>query len=101
MTVALIVVFVALMLIGFAIQGTPVVSSGKVKWVIAIVAIIAVSIATIWAAGIQWSFFEEMFNVLFDSSWSNAFWTNATFVIVIAIALAVVLGVGKAAAKGG
>lgn len=95
LTVALIVVFVALMLIGFAIQGEPKLPPGKGKWVLLVV-IIVVAIATIWAAGIQWSYFENMFNVLFDSSWSKSFWTNATFIIVIAIALAVVIGFGKA-----
>ena len=97
MTVALIVIFVLYMLIGFAIQGSFVPEKGLKTGFIA-VAIVAVVIATMWAVGIQWSFFQNSFEFLFNSSWSGSFWTNAMFVIIIAVGLAVVLGLkGKSA----
>lgn len=94
MTVALIVIFVLYMLIGFAVQGS-FTFEGKWRTGFIIVAILAVIIATVWAAGVQWAFFQNMFDFLFNSSWSNGFWTNAMFVIIIAIGLAVVWGIGK------
>lgn len=99
MTVALIVIFVLLILWGFFVQKEPVIESKNVKIAAAIVLVIAVIIAITWAAGIQWQAFEDTFNFLFDSGWSGSFWTNATFVLIIAIALAVVLWTG-AKAKG-
>lgn len=100
LTVAVIVIFVLYVLIGFAFQGEiKIPEKSNVKIAIVVVAVVAVIIAVIWAAGIQWQFFEDTFNFMFDSSWSGSFWTNAVFVLVIAIALAVVLGLG-AKAKG-
>lgn len=100
LTVAVIVIFVLYVLIGFAFQGEiKIPDKSKVKIFIVVVAVVAVIIATLWAAGIQWEAFENTFNFMFDSDWSGGFWTNAVFVIIIAIALAVVLWQG-AKAKG-
>ena len=88
LTVALIVMFVILLLWGF-VSGSKEVSIGSkgLKWVIGIVIVIAVIIAFLWASGIH----NNMLNLLFKSNWSNTFWTNAIFIVVIAIALALAL----------
>jgi len=88
LTVALVIVFVVLLLWGF-------VSSGEKGFVIIkelrtflfIVLGIAVVVAVFWAVGVGGGFF----NFLFSSSWSNAFWTNFLFIVVIAAALALVI----------
>ncbi len=90
LTVAIVVVFVGLILFGF-LSGEEVKVPGKVKPLIAIVVIIAVLIATLWALGIQ----GNVFDLLFRQSWSTAFWTNAAFIVVIIIAIAVVVLSGK------
>ena len=90
LTVALVVVFVGLLLWGFV--------SGKemkenilgptwAKWVFGIVVVVAVIIALLWASGIQ----NNVVDFFFRQSWSQTFWVNAIFVIVIAAALALVL----------
>jgi len=88
LTVALIVMFVILLLWGF-VSGSKEVSIGSkgLKWVIGIVIVIAVIIAFLWASGIH----NNVLNLLFKSNWSNTFWTNAIFIVVIAIALALAL----------
>ena len=57
------------------------------KWIIGIVIIIAVGIATIWAMGPQ----GGIIDFLFGQSWSKTVWTNIIFVVLIAIALAVTI----------
>ncbi len=89
LTVAIIVVFVVLLLWGFVFGD---IKEGFnpdkwMKWVLGVLVTIAVVIAVFWAAGIQ----LEAFDFLFRQSWSNTFWTNAVFVLVIAAALALVL----------
>ena len=80
--------FVILLLWGF-VSGSKEVSIGSkgLKWVIGIVIVIAVIIAFLWASGIH----NNVLNLLFKSNWSNTFWTNAIFIVVIAIALALAL----------
>ena len=90
LTVALVVMFVALLLWGFVSGGelkTDFLSNKTVKWVVGIGVMIAVVIAVFWAAGID----SGVIDLLFKQSWSNALWTNIAFVVVIAIALALVL----------
>ncbi len=88
LTVALIVMFVILLLWGF-VSGSKEVSIGSkgLKWVIGIVIVIVVIIALLWASGIH----NNILNLLFKSDWSNTFWINAIFIVVIAIALALAL----------
>lgn len=86
LTVAIVVVFVAMLLWGFIVGKLPEVSD-KLYGVIAGVVIIAVVIATLWAAvvdGTVWDF-------LFRSSWSKEFWTNFAFIAAVIIALAIVV----------
>jgi len=88
LTVAIVVVFVALILWGF-ISGSEVkIESPGIKKAVAGIVIIAVAIATLWALGVEGSFFD----FLFRQSWSGTFWTNAAFIIVVIIALAVMVG---------
>lgn len=87
LTVALIIVFVVLLLWGF-LTGEEAKFSGKaVKIIAAIVIIVAVAIFFFWTAGWQ----TTIFSTLFNQSWSKAFWTNLLFIVIIAIALALIL----------
>lgn len=92
LTVALVIVFVVLLLWGFVSSGKEgfVISSG-LKTFLFIVLGIAVVIAVFWAIGVG----GGVFDFLFSSSWSNAFWTNFLFIVVIAAALALVIGKSK------
>ena len=87
LTVALVIVFVTLLLWGFVTGGEAKIEGKGIKWAAGILIGIAVIGAVLWATGLQ----DETVNLLFGQGWSNEFWINALFVIVIAIALAVVL----------
>jgi len=91
LTVALIVVFVILLLWGFATGGELKFESTGLKVGIGIVVLGVVVLAVIWATGI----FEGVIDLLFYQSWSGTFWTNVLFVVAIAGALALVLKSGK------
>ncbi|MCK5624551.1 hypothetical protein KAI04_01795 [Candidatus Pacearchaeota archaeon] len=92
LTVALIVVFVVLLLWGFVSSGDKGLELSKgLKTFLFIVLGIAVVIAVFWATGVGGGFFD----LLFSSNWSNAFWTNFLFIVVIAAALALVLRSSK------
>jgi len=96
LTVAIVVLFVILLLWGF-IFGDIKEGFKPGKWMKGIlggIAIIAVVIAVVWAAG----FHNKILELLFKQSWSSIFWTNFLFVLVIAIALALIL---KAKGDGG
>ena len=92
LAVALVVVFVALLLWGF-VSGAEKVEIGNksLKWVIGIAVIVSVIIAVLWAAGVE----NTAIDLLFNQSWSNGFWTNVLFIVVVAIALAIVLKKSK------
>ena len=93
LTVALVVVFVALLLWGFIFgdikEGFKI--QGWMKWVLGIIVGIAVVIAVLWATGVQ----GKVIDFLFRQGWSNTFWTNALFIVVIAIALALMIKKSK------
>ncbi|MFQ5532143.1 MAG: hypothetical protein ACE5ES_06015 [Candidatus Nanoarchaeia archaeon] len=88
LTVAIIVVFVALLLWGF-VSGEEGKLPGEksLKIIAGIVIVIAVIIALLWAMGIE----QDVFSFLFQQDWSEGFWTNAAFIIVIAAALALIM----------
>jgi hypothetical protein len=94
LSVAMVVVFVTLLLWGFAGGGKGELS-GNVKKLAAVGVFVAVFIAVLWAVGVKLAqvntFFNTLVDFLFYQSWSSAFWTNALFIVVIAVALAVVL----------
>ncbi len=90
-TVAIVVLFIALLLWGFA-SGQPLKLENKaLKIVIGIEVLVAVVIALLWALGVEGSAFD----FLFTQSWSTNFWTNAAFIVVIVIALVLVVRGGK------
>jgi hypothetical protein len=101
LTVAIVVLFVALLLWGF-IAGEEGLKFDKIpkglKWLIGVVIVVAVIAALLWALGVEGSIFETTSSFLFKSGWSKGFWTNLAFVVVIIIALVLVLrktGEGK------
>lgn len=92
MTIGMVIIFVALMLWGFV--------SGKaefpkqMKTVLGVVIGIAILFGVLWATGLGSPIaiaIKNFFYFLFSSSWSSAFWTNAIFVLLIAVAVAAVL----------
>ncbi len=88
LTIAMVVVFVAMLLWGF-VAGTKdgfEIPKG-LKTGLMIVIGIAVILAVMWATGVGFG----PFSYLFEQDWSGAFWTNAAFLIAIAVALALVL----------
>ena len=89
LTVALVIMFVVLLLWGFAFgtikEGFE--PAGWMKGILAAVVGIAVIIAVFWATGAQ----EGIISLLFKQTWSTTFWTNILFIVVVAIALALVL----------
>lgn len=91
LTVALVVVFVVLLLWGFVSGGEAKIEGKAVKIVVGAIVVFAVILALLWATGLgAWAF-----EILFQQSWSKAFWTNALFLVVIVIAIALVLKTGK------
>lgn len=89
LTVALVVIFVVLLLWGF-VFGDVKEGFKPDKWMrvfLGILITFAVVLAVFWATGTQ----GIISDFLFRQSWSNAFWTNAVFIVVIAGALALVL----------
>lgn len=89
LTVSIVVVFVTLLIWGFITGGDlkgAIVSNNGLKWVIGIVLVIVVVIAVLWASGIE----GGIFDMLFKQNWSETFWTNFIFIVVIAAALALI-----------
>jgi hypothetical protein len=87
LTVALVVVFVIMLLWGFASGGGKLELQGWMKWILWIGIGIAVIMALVWATGVD----SRTIDLLFYQSWSKTFWTNVVFVVAIAAALAVIL----------
>jgi len=89
LTVSLVVLFVFLLLWGFVFgdikEGFKL--EGWIKYPLGIIVAVAVIVAVLWATGLE----DQVMNLLFNKSWSNAFWLNGLFVVVIAVALALVL----------
>ena len=102
LTIAVVVLFVALLLWGFVSgeEGLKFEKAPKpLRWLIGIVIVIAVIIALLWALGTEATFAGVIFNFLFKSDWSKSFWTNLSFVVVIIIALVLVLRKAKGEGK--
>jgi hypothetical protein len=85
-TVAIVVLFIALLLWGF-ISGEEAKIPGKLKAPAGALVAIAVVVALLWALGIEGSIFD----FLFRQSWSGELWTNVAFVAVVIFALVAVL----------
>jgi hypothetical protein len=91
MTIAIAIVFVVLMLWGFISGKSSFEPEGWMKWLLWIVGGIAIIAAIIWITGIS----NTIIDTLFRRSWSEAFWTNFAFIVIIALALALVIKKSK------
>lgn len=94
MTVGLVVLFVVLILWGFASGGdlkADFLRNTGMKLAVGISVLVAVILAVIWATGIK----GGVLDLLFYQNWSGTFWINVLFVVAIAGALALVLRSGK------
>jgi len=91
LAVAIVVVLVIIVLWGFVTGGEAKFESNALKIIAGIVVLIAVIIALFLITGV----WDDVSGFLFEDPWSDSFWTNAVFIIVIAAALAAVL-LGKA-----
>lgn len=86
LTVALVAMFVGLLIWGFVGEKAQI--EGKIsKWIFAVVLIIVMVAAILWATG----FYTPIYDWLFKQNWSNSFWTNFLFIVTIAIAIALIL----------
>ncbi len=94
LSVALIVVFIALIIWGFMAGETKIESKG-VKIGAFVVLIIALVIAVLWATGV----YDSLTDWISSQNWSSAFWTSLLFIVVIAIALSLVLKGSKDSGK--
>ncbi|MEM4325766.1 MAG: hypothetical protein QXU40_00500 [Candidatus Pacearchaeota archaeon] len=95
LSIAIIVVFISLLLLGFVAgdKGIKFEDAPKgLKWFIGVVIVLSVLIALLWAMGQEKTFLNKISNYLFYSSWSNTLWTNLVFVVAIIIAIAVIIG---------
>jgi len=94
LTVAMILIFVVLLLWGFAVGGdfSKPLSSKGMKWFFGILIGSSVTIALLYFAGYS----APLSNFLYAQDWSSPLWTNFFFVIIIAIVLALVLKTKKA-----
>lgn len=90
LTVAIIVVFIALILWGFMIGEEPKIT-GKFKGLAIAIVIIAVAAALLWALGVPGTIFGDVFDFLFKQDWSSSFWTNVVFIFVVIIAIVIIL----------
>ena len=87
LTVSIVIVFVILLLWGVATGGEPKIDNNAIKWVVGFLIVVVVAGAVLWATGLH----DETINLLFKQDWSSNFWINFLFVIIIAIALALIL----------
>lgn len=96
LTVAIVVVFVVMVLWGFATGSDKQFEGNALKIIIGIVVVIAVIVALFLITGV----WDTVIDTLFKSNWSEDVWVNIVFIVVIALALAaVLLGAGKGAGK--
>ena len=93
LSVAIVIVFVVLMLWGFVFSTKDgFVMTNAMKVGLFVVITISLIIGILWAAGVG----GRTYGFLFSQSWSEAFWTNLIFVVLIGVALAAVIrGSGK------
>ena len=91
LSVAIVIVFVVLLVWGFATGNAPKIEGTGLKVFIAIVAILAVIIFLFITTGV----WDTVIDTLFRQDWSEGVWTNIIFLVVVAAALAAILAKGK------
>lgn len=103
LSIGLVIIFVTTLLWGFVSGGESALFSKEhpgLRTILLIALIIAVIIGVIWAFGIPFTGGNgSITNLLFNQVWSQPFWTNLIFVILIGIALALVIGIGRGGKK--
>ncbi len=96
LTIAIIIVFIVLLIWGFIMGGDSLKLFENapigLKITIGVLIVVAVLIAVLWAAGVDAG---GLLGKLFNSPWSESFWTNVLFIVLVAIALAVILRTGN------
>lgn len=102
LSIAIVIVLIVLMIWGFLSGDNEMKILTEKTWLkvtLFIVVIIAVIFGVVWSFGTSPSSAGiNLISVLFQQSWSSTFWTNAVFVVLIAVALALVIG--RSAKKG-
>jgi len=88
LAIGVVVIFVIMLLWGF-VSGKDTVGVGKAGKFVAILIIIGVILVILGSIG--FGPVGDVLKILFKSSWSSSFWTNALFVIIVAAALAIVM----------
>jgi hypothetical protein len=89
LAIALVVLFVGLLLWGF-VSGGEAKIDGKMKIFFGVLIFVAVLLALIWATGFGGGL-QNIFNWMFNSKWSNPFWTNFIIVVLVIGAVALVI----------
>jgi len=96
LSIGLVIVFVTLLLWGFVSGGESGLwdpkSPGAIRTILLVVLFIAIIVGVFWAFGVS---LGNVSNLLFNQVWSQSFWTNVIFIVLIGLALAVVLAASK------
>ncbi len=88
LSVSLIVVFVVMLLWGFITEGDAQFKvTTTMKWFLIIGMAVGLLFLIVWTLKVQ----TGLFNWIPERDWTGPFWTNLLFIIVIAVALALVL----------
>ena len=84
LAVAIVMMFVVMLLWGFIFSGEKGIDlKDGVKWALFGVVTLASIVAILWATGVE----GRVFDWLFRQSWSESFWTNLIFIVLIGVAL--------------
>lgn len=98
LAIGLVIIFITLLLWGFISgkEGFELKEHPAFRTILLVAFIIAIIIAIIWAFGIPLSGGQGSITyLLFNQVWSQPFWTNLIFIILIGLALAIVLRSAK------
>jgi hypothetical protein len=89
LSVAMVILFVVLLLWGFAVGGdfSKPLSSKGMKWFFGLLIGVSVVVAVLYFSGYN----VNISDFLYDQDWSSGFWSNIFFVVIIAVVLAFVL----------
>ena len=88
LAIGLVVIFVGMLLFGFAYGGEVKFSENKaLKIILGVVIFIALVVVILWSTN-SWN---KVTDFLFSNSWSSSLWTNVLFIVAIAAALAIAL----------